>query len=136
MSALISENQCESTGIAHCESNIFKMPGTNCSIFGCNSNQKNTKIGIMKVPSGDDEYNNKWRKELKNIVTKDRVIDAGLRTQIEKCTIRICEKHFHPSQLNYREYILYLYFILLDIYLNTIHGPNICRQIWIVGEKT
>eukprot|EP00794_Sanderia_malayensis_P002814 gene2814-3250_t len=79
------------------------MPGTNCSIFGCNSNRRNTKIGIMKAPSGDDEYNKKWRKELINIVTKDRVIDAGLRTPIKKSTIRICEKHFHPSQLNYHE---------------------------------
>ena len=32
------------------------MPGANCSIFGCNSNRKNTKIGIMKVPFGDDEF--------------------------------------------------------------------------------
>ena len=90
------------------------MPGANCSIFGCNSNRKNTKIGILKVPSGDDEFNKKWREQLVDIVTKDRVIDAGLRVQIEKRTIRICEKHFDASQLNYREYIiLYLFLGLI-----------------------
>ena len=41
----------------------------------------------------------KWRKELINVITKDRVIDEALRKQIASNNLHICEKHFSEDQL-------------------------------------
>ena len=104
------------------------MPGANCSIFGCNSNRKNCSLTIFKVPSGNNDFDSQWRKELINVVTKDRVIDESLRKQIENRTIRICEKHFNPSQLNYREFLLaHIFFLSINFLISILtcaHVPG------------
>ena len=53
---------------------------------------------ILKVPSGDSEFETAWRNKLIDVVTKDRVIDSSLREQINKITIHICQQHFRPDQ--------------------------------------
>ena len=75
------------------------MPGANCSIFGCSTSRSKTGIGIFKVPLPTTDFNKKWRQELIAIITKDRVVDASLKRQIETNTLHICERHFREEQL-------------------------------------
>jgi len=70
------------------------MPGANCSIFGCNTSRRMVGLGIFKIPSGDDEFNTKWRNKLLDIVTKNRVVDSAMLERINKKRIFICELHF------------------------------------------
>ena len=77
------------------------MPGANCSIFGCNVSRSKSGIAIFKIPSGDDDYNTKWREKLIHIITKDRVIDHALKKQITDRKLHVCEKHFPQSCVNY-----------------------------------
>ena len=74
------------------------MPGANCSIYGCPTSRRNKEISIFKIPSPNSESNKKWRSELINIVTKDRVVDDNLQRQIDSNRIYICEKHFCEDQ--------------------------------------
>ena len=62
------------------------MPGDNCSVFGCpvSRSRKYKGIGIYKVPSGENDFDKKWRNQLINIVTRDREVDKVLRERIEK----------------------------------------------------
>ena len=87
------------------------MPGANCSIFNCNTARGHSGIGIFKIPGEDDDYSTKWRNQLLNIVTKDRVIDASLKRQIENRAIRICELHFTQDQINHRKFHHMNYFL-------------------------
>ena len=80
------------------------MPGANCSIFGSTTSRYTKGLAVLKVPGGDDEYNKSWREKLVNIVTKDRVVTPGLREQIQKQTIHICERHFEESKLIRRKF--------------------------------
>ena len=75
------------------------MPGANCSIFGCPTSRKCKGIAIFKVPTGDDEYNTRWREKIVHIITKDRVIYASLKRQIEKKLLYTCELHYHKDCL-------------------------------------
>eukprot|EP00794_Sanderia_malayensis_P001236 gene1236-1360_t len=77
------------------------MPGANCSIYDCSTARGHKGISIFKVPGEDDEFSKKWRSQLINIVTKDRVIDKSLRKQIDNRSIHICEQHFTPDQINF-----------------------------------
>lgn len=84
------------------------MPGANCSIFGCSTSRRTTGISIFCIPQGNDEYNTSWRQKLIAVITKDRVVDNKLRTQIEKRNLHVCEKHFQQSQLIQRRcYFMY-----------------------------
>ena len=51
------------------------MPGANCAIVNCSSSRKDKGVGIFKVPTGKDDESEKWRAEMLNIITKDRVVD-------------------------------------------------------------
>ena len=75
------------------------MPEANCSIFGFTTSRYTKDLAVLKVPGGDDEYNKRWREKLVNIVTKDRVVTPGLREQIQKRNIHICERNFEESKL-------------------------------------
>ena len=54
------------------------MPGENCSIYSCTVSRRSKYKGIalFKVPSGDTEFDNRWRDQLVNIIIKYREIDA------------------------------------------------------------
>ena len=57
------------------------MPGANCSIVGCPVSRRYKEISIFKVPSGTNEFKLKWRRDLFNITTKDRVVDLRVATE-------------------------------------------------------
>ena len=75
------------------------MPGANCSIYNCCTSRRHSGLGIFKLPAPKDEFHKKWREQLLNIVTRDRVVDAVLQKQIDKDSVHICERHFSPDQL-------------------------------------
>ena len=85
------------------------MPGANCRIYGCSvSRRKRYKdISIFSVPKMDDEFHNNWRAKFVAAVTKDRVVDASLRKQIENKSIGVCELHFTPEQVIVRKYYFF-----------------------------
>ena len=75
------------------------MPGENCSILNCPVSRRYKDVSIFKIPSATNDSKAKWRKELINVITKDRVIDEALRKQIASNNLHICEKHFSEDQL-------------------------------------
>ena len=81
------------------------MPGENCAIFGCSSNRRNKGISLFKLPTANDEETKLWRREMLNIITKDRVIDSNLKNQIDNDSIHICEKHFLITDMYICKYI-------------------------------
>ena len=85
------------------------MPGggANCSIYGCHTSRKNSTCAIFKIPAGDGEYETKWRKDLINVITKDRVVDSSLRSQIDKRSLHICERHFNEEDILRRKVFIY-----------------------------
>ena len=80
------------------------MPGSNCAIIGCSISRKH-KLALFQIPTKDDEYSTVWRNKLVAIITRDRVIDAGLKGQTERRMLYICERHYTEAQINRREYI-------------------------------
>ena len=76
------------------------MPGDNCSIYGCSVSRRKEYSGIslFKVPSGKTEFDKMWRDQLIAIITKDRVIDQSLRSQINTNKLFICQRHFRDNQ--------------------------------------
>ncbi|XP_065061651.1 uncharacterized protein LOC135688649 [Rhopilema esculentum] len=79
------------------------MPGSNCAIYGCGAcrTKKYKEILIFKLPKAVDDETKRWRNEILNVITRDRVIDVGLREQIREDRVYICEQHFRPDQLYY-----------------------------------
>ena len=75
------------------------MPGSNCAIFGCGTCRNQKEIGIFKLPAPKDEIFSKWRSDLLSVITKDRVVDAKLKNQIDKDTVSICERHFNSNDV-------------------------------------
>ena len=60
------------------------MPGDNCAIPGCCTSRATLSVALLGMPKNDDEYNVNWRKNIVNMITKIRVVDAGLKRQIER----------------------------------------------------
>ena len=76
------------------------MPRRNCSIFGYSLSWRYAGVSIFLVPKEtDNPTKNEWRKNLLNIVTRDRVIDENFRKQINNGDVAICEKHFSEEQM-------------------------------------
>lgn len=90
------------------------MPGANCSIYGCSTSRRHSDISIFKIPSPNNDFTKKWRNELVNIVTKDRIIDDNLQRQIDSNKLYICEKHFSEDQILICKYYLFFNRILLQ----------------------
>ena len=80
------------------------MPGANCSIFGCGTNRRHTGVGIFRIPSGNDERSKVIRDEWIRVITKDRVVDANFRKQIESGNVYVCERHFKKEEIECRKY--------------------------------
>ena len=71
-----------------------------CNIWLFDVQQK-CRNDIFKVPKESDNFKKKWASELKNVITKDRVIDSELQEKIndkEHRKMWICERHFSPQQ--------------------------------------
>ena len=60
------------------------MPGANCSIFGCSTSTRQSGISIFGLPKAEDELSRKTRQEWVNVITRNRVVNADLRHQIEE----------------------------------------------------
>ena len=61
------------------------------------------RISIFKTPkakSGVPEHM-KWRENLINIITRDRVIDSNFKRQINEDRLHICEKHFKKDEIEH-----------------------------------
>ena len=46
------------------------MPGANCSVFGCESSRKHTRVGIFRIPSGKDEVSTTRREAWLKMITR------------------------------------------------------------------
>ena len=75
------------------------MPGENCAFAGCSSNCHHKQISLFKLPTVKDETTKKWRREMVNVITKDRVVDVNFKKQIEKDHVYVCEKHFRECEM-------------------------------------
>ena len=76
----------------------------NCAFVGCCTNRNNLSetykgISLFKITNRKGDYYENWRKEVVNILTKSRVIDATLKHQIETDTVYICERHYKPEDI-------------------------------------
>ena len=78
---------------------LYNMPGSNCAIIGCNISRK-YKLALFQISTKDDEYSTVCRNKLVAIITRDRVVDAGLKGQIERQMLYICESHYKEAQIN------------------------------------
>ena len=79
--------------------NLAVMPGENCAFVGCSANRRHKEISLFKLPTAKDETTKKWRREMLNVKTKDRVVDANSKKQIEKDRVYVCEKHFRECDM-------------------------------------
>eukprot|EP00794_Sanderia_malayensis_P011564 gene11564-12759_t len=81
------------------------MPGANCAIYGCGAcrSRKYKGLSIIKVPSAVDDFTKKWRSDILNVITRDRVVDPPLKKQIEEDQVYVCEQHFLPEELYHYE---------------------------------
>ena len=75
------------------------MPGNNCAIPGCSTFRATPGVALLGMRKSDDEYNVNRRKNIADIITKIRVVDASLKRQIERKSLHICEKHYPEEKL-------------------------------------
>ena len=83
------EVHCKETG---------NMPGADCCIVNCGTSRYHKDISLFKIPTPKDDANIKWRREMMNVITRDREHDASFTEQIDKDKLHICERHFSPEQ--------------------------------------
>ena len=55
------------------------MPLENCRSVGCFSNHRHEEINLFKLPTAADELTKKSRREMLNVIIKDKVIDAHFK---------------------------------------------------------
>ena len=91
---------------------LLRNPKVFCrrSLRGCSSYRRSKGITIFKIPPKNlkfkDAEQEKWRRDMINIITRDREIDSDLRRQINEDRLHICEKHFQPDEMYYCKFIL------------------------------
>ena len=71
----------------------------NCVLNDCFTNKANKSgkyagISLFKITTRSGEFYERWRKEVLNIVSKYRVVNADLKNQIQRGNIYFCEKHY------------------------------------------
>ena len=67
------------------------MPGSNCVIVNCATSRYHKEISSFKLLTPKDKFGKKWRRDMLDIITRDRETDANLNRQTEKDTVHICE---------------------------------------------
>ena len=75
------------------------MPGANCAMFGCSTSRKHKDVSLFQIPRAVDEETKKWRADMLNIITRDRVVDEHFKQKIEKNKVWICQKHFTEDDM-------------------------------------
>ena len=91
---------------------FFTMPGANCSIYGCGTSRKHVGVGIFRIPSAKDEVSTKTREAWLNVITKDRVVDKSLRSQIDKGELYVCKNISGLKKLIVVSVFLFFFHIL------------------------
>ena len=94
---LYLQKSCISLEILHF--NLAFMSGENCAFAGCSSNRRHKDISLFKLPTAKDETTEEWRREMLNIITKDRVVDANFKKQVDNEHVYVCEKHFRECDM-------------------------------------
>ena len=80
------------------------MPGDNCAVPGCSTSTATPGVVLLGMPKEDDEYNVNWRKNIVDMNSKIRVVDASLKRQIERKSLHFCEKHYREEKLIHCKY--------------------------------
>ena len=70
------------------------MSGDNCGIPGCSTFRATPGLVLLGMPKNSDEYDVNWRKNIVDMITKIRLVDASLKRQIERKSLHFCEKHY------------------------------------------
>ena len=86
------------------------MPGANCSKFTCTKSRTTIGLAVFVIRKKDDNWHRDWREKLVNIITKEREMEADLKSQIERKSFQICELHFTKDQVTRRK-SKYIYFL-------------------------
>ena len=94
---LYLQKGCISLEIFHF--NLDFMSGENCAFAGCSSNRRHKDISLFKLPTAKNETMDEWRREMLNIITKDRVVDANFKKQVDNEHVYVCEKHFRECDM-------------------------------------
>ena len=75
------------------------MPGYNCAIPGCSTSGATPGVALLDMPKNDDEHNVNWRKNIVDVITKIRVVNASLKRQTERKSLHFCENHYPEEKL-------------------------------------
>ena len=70
------------------------MPGDNCGIPDCSTFRATPGLVLLGMPKNSDKYDVNWRKNIVDMITKIRLVDASLKRQIERKSLHFCEKHY------------------------------------------
>ena len=68
------------------------MPEDNCAIPGCSTSKPTPGVALLCMPKNDDEYSVNWRKNIVDMTTKIRMVDASLKRQTERKSLHFREK--------------------------------------------
>ena len=76
----------------------------NCTFNECFKNRANKSgkyqsLALFKLTGRKGEFYEKWKKEVLNIVTKYKHVDANFKKQIQSGNIYICEKHYKKEDV-------------------------------------
>ena len=63
------------------------------------SRDKAKGLEIFRISTKDGDYSRKYRKDLVQIITRDRVVENQLREQKPKRSLYICELHYREDQM-------------------------------------
>ena len=94
----------------------YRMPGDNCSVYGCGLSRRTKGFGIFQVPGKPTEKEKekaktstevsaklaekkRWRSEFLNAITKTRIVDAEFKAMIENDRVFACERHFLETDI-------------------------------------
>ena len=80
-------------------------------MVNCGTSRYQKETSLFKLPTPKDEFHKKGRRDMLNIITRDRETDENLNRQIEKDTVHISEKHFSEEQFYICEFYVYLIFL-------------------------
>ena len=80
------------------------MPGRNCCVPNCTVSGYTPKHGsqqFLQIPTRKDEFYVMWKKNLKECLSKIRVITPELNKRIESGNVYFCYNHFADEDFEY-----------------------------------
>ena len=79
--------------------NFAVMPGENCAFVGCSSNCRHKQVSLFKLPTVKDETTKNWRREMLNVITRDKVVEENFKKQTEKDRVYVSKKYFRECDM-------------------------------------